>query len=372
MKRIVLSANTSWYIWNFRRVLVERGHREGHSMWVVAPQDGYSAKLVEAGCQFQNIDIDNQGTNPLKDLRTVAAYLGLYRRLVPDAVLHFTIKPVIYGSVAARLLGIPVVNTIPGLGTVFSKGGFVQELVKGLYRASQRKVHRVFFQNGEDRDLFVRNGLVAPEQAVRVPGSGVNLNRFRPGPFVGPGEKFVFLLLGRLIWDKGVGEYVAAARIMKSRHADVLFQIMGFTDVENPGAVRRDQVEQWVRQGVIEFLGASDEVEKSMRSADCVVLPTYYGEGIPRSLLEAHAMGKPVIASDHVGCREVVQDGVSGLLCKPKDVDDLVLKMEAMRSMDPDLRRKMGEAARIKAVEAFDEDKVANQYFSCIQAMFDR
>lgn len=366
-KRVLIAINTSWNIFNFRAGLI-RGLRErGYDVIAVAPPDAYAPRLAELGCRYVPLAMDNKGTSPLKDLALTIRFWRLLRREKPDVFLGYTIKPNVYGSMAARVLGIPVINNIAGLGTAFIKQNWLTRLVKGLYRIGLGGSKIIFFQNEDDRALFVRNGIVKPERTALLPGSGIDLLRFAPATAPVAGAPFSFLLVARLLWDKGVGEYVEAARLVREQRPDAQFRLLGFLDVDNRTAVSRAAVDAWVTEGVIDYLGTSDDVRPHLAAADCVVLPSYR-EGTPRTLLEAASMAKPLIATDVPGCRQVVDDGVNGYLCRPRDAPDLAAKMLAMLELGDEGRRAMGLAGRVKMEREFDEAIVVARYLEAIEA----
>ena len=366
-QRIVISINTAWNIANFRAGLVRALLDRGCEVITIAPPDAYVQQLVDMGCRFIPLEMDNKGSNPVADVALFFRYLALLRRERPDFFLGYTIKPNIYGSLAAQLCGVPVVNNVSGLGTAFIRDSWVTKVVKMLYRAALARSHVVFFQNAEDRDLFLRLRLVDAGKTALLPGSGVDIERFKPaGPDQGPSEDGVrFLLIARLLYDKGVGEYVEAARILKARIPSTTCSILGFLDADNRTAVSREDVDRWVSEGVIEYLGSADDVRPHIAQADCIVLPSYR-EGAPRTLLEAAAMAKPVITTDVPGCRDVMDHGRTGFLCKPKDPGDLVLKMMEFIDMSMIRRRTMGEAGRKKMEREFDERIVIGKYLAIL------
>jgi glycosyltransferase involved in cell wall biosynthesis len=363
--RILISTNTAWNLINFRSGLIKALISEGYEVVAAAPIDKYSKMISALGCHYIALPIDNKGTNPGYDLLLLWRYFRLMRTFRPDVYLGFTIKPNIYGSLAARAARVTVINNIAGLGTVFSSDGLLNKLVKNLYRISLSKSSKVFFQNDEDFQLFVSNRLVSGAVADRLPGSGIDLMVFTPSPL--PARPTVrFLLISRMLWDKGVAEYVEAARILKQRGVDAEYCMLGFLDVQNPAAISREQMDDWVAEGVIRYLGASDDVRKEIGQADCVVLPSFYREGTPRSLLEAAAMARPIVTTDSVGCRNVVDDGVNGFLCAPRDASDLATKMSLIVAMSPAERKFMGLRGREKVEREFDEEIVICKYLEAI------
>jgi len=360
-----LSANTTWYVVNFRSRLIESLIDQGWRVVVLSPPDRHVERLAALGAEHVLLALDNAGTNPLRELGTLWRIRDAMARIRPAVVLTFTPKINIYLSLVARTLGVPVIANISGLGRAFVSGGWIEKVSRALYGVALRWPSTVFFQNEEDRAIFIKAGLVDAARTHRLPGSGVDVDRFspRPKPHAGP---FQFLLVARLLWDKGVGEFVEAARIVKARHPDVEFALAGFLDVDNPSAVPRSAVEDWEREGVIRFLGSFDDMVPVYAQADCVVLPSYYREGVPRSLLEAASMGKPVITTDSVGCRDTVEDGVTGLLVRPRDADHLAEMFGLMLARSDADAARMSLQARQRALRQFDEQFVLDAYADAI------
>jgi glycosyltransferase involved in cell wall biosynthesis len=368
--RIVIACNTSWNLVNFRSGLIRALVATGYEVIALAPQDTYSSQLARLGCRFIAMPMDNNGTHPGRDLMLLVRYIRVLRSLQPGAYLSYTVKPNIYGSMAAHWLNIPVVNNIAGLGTAFIKGGWLNRVVRHLYRAALSRSARVFFQNSDDRDLFISGRLVAAEKTDTLPGSGIDLQKFVPHTL--PTEPPVrFLLVARMLWDKGVGEFVAAARILKQRNLNVECCLLGFLDSENPVAVSAGQIDEWEQEGVVSYLGTSDDVAEQVNKASCVVLPSYR-EGLPRALLEAAAMARPVVTTDAVGCRDVVNDGMSGYLCRLRDPEDLADKMEQIAALSPAERRAMGLRGRAKVEREFDEKIVIQRYLDAVASVLQK
>ena len=365
---ILIVSNTSWYLYNFRLGLIKSLLDKGHEVSALAPKDESSANLQDAGCRHIHLEMNNKGVNPVSDLVMKRRLSKLYDQISPDLILHYTIKPVIYGSLSAAKLGIPFINNITGLGTAFIKRNWVTWLVKWLYRFSQKETNHVFFQNADDWELFGREKLI-PENVPQevIPGTGIDIDHFnvRPYPESNP---VTFLLIARMLWDKGVGEFVEAARQIKLEFSDVRFQLLGFLDVSNRIAISRRQMQIWTEQGVIDYLGETNDVRQHIASSSCVVLPSYR-EGLPRTLLEAAAMGRPIIATDVTGCREVVEHGVNGYLCKAKDADDLSEKIKDMIKLSIYDRRGMGLKSRKKMEQNFDERIIVKKIISRIEGV---
>lgn len=366
-RRIVISYNTSWYIWNFRMPLIAALQERGYEVLALAPEDEYSARIVAAGVPHRSIQMDAKGRNPLRDAAAVFAFLKAYRELEPDVVLQYTIKPNIYGSIAARVLGIPAINNITGLGAAFESGGMLKALVRSLYRFAFSRVERVFFQNPDDRELFVLDHLVKQSQAGLLPGSGVDLVRY--APCQRPEGAFTFLYVGRLLRAKGVEDLVSAARAVKRALPESRIVLLGKRDDEDPGAANPKILDDAIAEGIVEHAGIVDDVRPFLAAADCVVLPSYYREGTPRSLLEAAAMGRPLVAADSAGTREPVVDGENGFLCRPRDPADLAEKMLAFAALPAERRAAMGAASRRIAESRFDERIVIHEYLEAIAAI---
>lgn len=367
--KIIISLNTAWNLLNFRAGLIRALVARGHEVVAVAPEDAYAAKLPELGCRFVALPMDNRGTHPGRDLLLCWRFLRLFRRERPNIYLGYTVKPNVFGSLAARILGIPVINNIAGLGAVFINDGWVTKVVRALYRLALKRSAKVFFQNGDDLRLFVDGGLVEAGLTDLLPGSGIDLARFSPRAVARNG-RFRFLLIARMLWDKGVGEYVRAAELLGQRWPNTEFCLLGFVDVLNPAAISRAQMDAWVAQGSIVYLGVSDDVRDEIAKADCIVLPSYR-EGTPRTLLEAAAMAKPIVATDAVGCREVVDDASNGFLCRVRDAEDLAEKMARMLSLTERQRREMGMRGRQKMEAEFDEKLVIAKYLRAIDAILE-
>jgi len=367
-QKIIITANTTWNLVNFRSGLISKLIEKGYDVLAVAPEDEYQDRLKRLGCRYISLSMDNKGTHPVRDLQLFLGFLKVFFVERPDAVLAYTIKPNIYASLAAQIVGVSVINNISGLGTAFIRGGWMATLVSLLYRIGLSRSVCVFFQNNDDRTLFLEKGLVKRSQTDLLPGSGINLAHYDSinyGSVDSNSNKLVFLMVARLLWDKGVREYVEAAKIVKKRNPETRFQLLGFLDVKNQTAVPREDVEMWMREGIIEYLGTFDDVRPFLASSDCVVLPSYR-EGTPRSLLEAAAMAKQLIATDVPGCREVVKEGVNGYLCEVRNSNDLADKMLKFTVLPSDLRLQMGSHSRNIAETRFDEQIVIRKYLKII------
>ena len=367
MKKIVISINTSWNVFNFRIGLIKALMEDGFQVIALAPKDEYSSKLQEFGCQFIPLPMDRNGTRPIQDLILLLRYYLLLRKIKPDAYLGYTIKPNIYGSLASRLLNIPVINNIAGLGTTFINNGPITSIVKRLYKLSLAKSKCIFFQNNDDLELFVKLNLVDRLKTDRVPGSGINLKRY-PDAISTDKFPFNFLFIGRILKDKGVIEYVEAAKIVLKTFPNTKFSILGFIDTDNANSISLNQIQQWENEGIIQYLGETDDVRPFIADSSCVVLPSYR-EGVPRSLLEAAAMSRPIIATNVAGCKDVVENGVNGYLCEPKNSRNLSERMIEMITLPKEKRAALGIAGRRKVENEFNETYVINKYLHALKTL---
>lgn len=363
---ILMTVNAAWNILNFRRPLVDAFIADGHRVTVLAPRDDSVPKLERLGLRFVPLAMDIKGLNPWRDYRLIGRLRRHFRDERPDLVLSFTIKNNIFGAMAASRFGVPFIPNITGLGTAFLSNGPVRMVAEALYRRAFRNLNRVFFQNRDDRDLFVGRALVTAQQAQLLPGSGIDLSHFAPAPLPASDQPPVFLKIGRLLCDKGTLEFVDAARQVRRERPDVRFQLLGATGAENRTAIGANQVAAWQAEGVVEYLGQVEDVRPLIANATCIVLPSYR-EGAPRTLMEAAAMARPLIATDVPGCRSVVDHGVNGLLCAPRSSEQLAQACLEMLALSDAQRQAMGHAGRQKMEREFDQARVVEAYRNAIQ-----
>ncbi len=357
--KLVLFANTDWYLYNFRRSLALALRDAGHDLLLISPPGSYGEKLRALGLRWQPVPMHRRSLNPLREALLLWHLVRLFRGERPDLVHGFTIKCAVYGSLAARLAGVPArVNAVAGMGYVFisdsPKARLLRPLVRMLLKlAFGGRNSRLILQNPDDVALFERAGLVDAEHVRLIPGSGVDCDRFRPDPLRVRGATFRVLLPARLLWDKGVAEFVQAARLLQSEGRNIDFLLAGDPDPGNPAAVPEGDVRAWVEQGVLQWLGHVDDMPGLLRSVDVVALPSYR-EGLPKGLIEAAASGCALVTTDVPGCREVVSDGVDGLRVPVRDGVALAHAIARLHD-DPLLRAQLAEAGRRKALERFDE-----------------
>ena len=358
MKTIVFISNVSSGLFSFRRELIEELARSNRVV-ILAKDTGRVEEFKAFGCEFREMAIEAHGTNPLKELRLISAFKKQLRELKPDVVLTYTIKPNVYGGMACASLGIPYVTNITGLGTAVENGGAMQKLTLALYRRGLRKAKMVFFQNQENQRFLLERGIVKGEYDL-LPGSGVNLERYQVLPYP-QGETVDFVFIGRLIKEKGIEQYLDAARSIRERHPETRFHICG---------TMRPAYEQIVTElqekGTVIYHGHVSNIGEIHAMSACTVHPTYYPEGMSNVLLESCACGRPIITTDRPGCREIVDDGVNGFVVRQKDSADLIEKLEAFLALPWETRRDMGLAGRAKVEREFDRRIVIKKYLEAI------
>ncbi len=368
-KKIALVLNTAWNIFNFRLNLVKAIKDKGYEVLLIAPSDKYVEKLNHLGKYIPIQNMQKNGTNPWRDFRLLRELRSIYQEEKPDLILHFTIKPNIYGGLAAQHLGIPHLCTVTGIGSFPLPSGLVNSIVQKLYKQSFKSAEKIIFQNKEDRNDFIKAQTVAEHKSTVVPGSGVDVNLFQPKENNRPPElagKVIFLMVARLIVQKGIIEYVEAARNIRQKYPNTEFWILGgFWD--HPEAISKSDVEQWESEGLIQYKGVTDNVKSYMNIVDIVTLPSYYGEGVPRTLLESLAMAKPIITTNHKGCKEVVEQGKNGYLVPVRDVTALTDAFSKIIDIGKEVRLEMGRHSRQKAIKEFNDKIVIQSYLDEIK-----
>lgn len=360
MPKIVYFANTDWYLYNFRRSLALAARAAGYDVLMVSPPGEYGPRLRALGLRWQPLAaMHRRSLDPRRAVRVVSQLAALFRRERPALVHNFTIKCAVFGSLAAMFARVPVrINAVAGLGYVFASNDWRARLLRPLVdralKLALRGRHaRLILQNPDDATLFVTHGLIEPAQLRLIPSSGVDCTRFVPRPH-GPNEPPRVVLAARLLWAKGIAEFVEAARVLHAHGRQVRFLLAGAPDSGNPAAVPEATVRAWVAANDIEWAGHVEDMSALFASADIVVLPSYYREGVPRSLIEAAACARPLITTDMPGCRDVVTNGRDGLLIPARNADALAAAIVCLLDA-PEYAHTLGRAARRKALAAFDE-----------------
>jgi|TARA_B110000008_G_C16963690_1_gene561180 glycosyltransferase involved in cell wall biosynthesis len=364
--KIAIVVNSAWAAYNFRMNLARNIFNEGNDVIFIIPFDNLYSEKIKEDFKCYNLDIHPKSLNPFKELKTLLNLLVIYRKLKPDLTCHFTIKLNIYGSIASWFCRIPNIANITGLGSAFLSGGIYKFIALFLYKFSLSFSSKVFIQNTEDLNFFIENNITKKSKLELVPGSGVDLTKFKFNP-TKRNHNFIFLMISRIIKDKGIYEYIEAIKIIKKSkiYNSVEFQLLGEVNSDNNSSINKAELNQWIDEGWINYLGVSDQVENIIAECDCVLLPSYR-EGMPRSVLEAFAIGRPAIVSDVPGCREIVDDAKNGLICQVKSSVDLAKKMVSIMELSDEDRFKYGENGRKKVESNFDEKIVINAYLKSI------
>ncbi len=370
MSRIAIASNSDWYLYNFRASTIRSLIEQGFEVVAIVPKGTHSDQLSELGANVVHVPLKAAGRNPLEDLRYLNAFRNVLRDKNIKALLCFTPKANIFGGLAARSLHIPYINNIAGLGNQFEKPGMITRVVNFLYQVSQPSAFHIFFQNEQDQATFLTRGYASEHNSSRLMGSGVDLSRFHMAPLPDR-PPFRFLFMGRMLVEKGIPELIDVARRLRARHGDkVEFQMLGYLDWDNPSAISSQQMDDWVSEGIVTYCGTTDDVRPFITNAHAVVLPTYYGEGVPKSLIEALAIGRPVITTDHPGCRDVVSDD-NGILIPARDTDALEAACEAMMASSEADWQDMSNRSRRLAENVFSDTANIEAYLSVIRRALD-
>lgn len=373
--KILLFANTDWYLYNFRLALAKAIRELGFDVVLVSPPGSFGACLEAEGFYWIPQPMNRRSLNPWGEWKLILELISLYRRERPDIVHHFTIKPVVYGTMAAKLAGIPnQVNAVTGLGHVFTNKNtrtiFLRAVLRLLFRSLLNgEKSRMIVQNRDDYSFFQKKRLIKPDRIRLIRSSGVNTSKFCDVPRkLNRKSIFIVLMATRLIWDKGIGEYVKAARILKNKKRNIQFLIAGSPDEGNPASVSDKDIDEWVGEGIVEILGHVEDMPTLLNSVDLVVLPSYR-EGLPRILVEAASCGLPIIATDVPGCREIVEHRLNGLLVEPRDSGALAAAINYLAENPAECVR-MGDAGRQKALAEYDERQVIRETLAVYNELF--
>lgn len=365
--KIAIITNTSWNLLNFRLNLMQGLRDDGHDIVAIAPHDDSVEQISALGFEHHHVFMDAGGTNPVNDTKTILDFRRIFKKTKPDVILCFTAKPNIYASLAAHSLKIPVINNISGLGSAFLRDNFVTRILQFLYKRALKKSYLVFFQNRDDYELFMSHKIVTSDMVGFLPGSGVDLEHFcyETLPDV---DAPIFTLVARMLRDKGVVEYIDACRILQKKNLNVQFLLAGFTDSDNATAIHLQEINGWEKEGIVSFLGPQSDVRPIISRSSCIVLPSYR-EGTPKILLEAAAMGRPIITTNVPGCRQTIDDRENGFLCEVKNAQDLAQKMEDFIALSREDQQKMGDASRVKAEREYDVNIVIDRYRDAVAAI---
>ena len=365
--KIAVIENGLFSTYTMREALMMRLLKEGCDVYILTHTNSFVTQVEKTGLKVINIGSGN--LNPIKVFQYIYNLRGTLKKIKPDVCLTFSIRPAIWGNLITRQLKIPTITNITGVGPLFISKNIVYRAARTLYRNALSKTKKVFFQNYDDMNLFIESGFVKGSIAERIPGSGIDYNKFSPlilqekDP-----DTFIFLFIGRLIKDKGIFEYISAARSISKKFPNAIFNVIGpfWTQNLKKNTITRTQLQNWIDEGVIDYLGEKKDVRKFIAEADCIVLPSYR-EGTSNTLLEAASMEKPAITTNTTGCKEIVSDNETGFLCKVKDELDLADKMEKMILLSPEKRKEMGKKARQKIIKEYDKQIVIEAYLGAIK-----
>lgn len=370
-KRVMVVANSDWLLYHFRLPLLKALREEGLELVLICPEGEYGEDLEAQGFRLLSWNMNRKSLSPIKTTIALAQLVKYYRQFQPAAVHHITIQPIFYGSLAARIGQVPVViNNFTGLGYLFSESTrafWLRQVTLPILRWATAGNH-VFtvLLNDQDRATLMEKNLIREGRSTVIPGDGVDLNRFHPPTEeADQREEIVVLMAARLLWDKGVAEYVQAAADIKETHERVQFWLAGAPDPGNPTSIPENKVEELQERGVVQFLGYREDMASILREVDIAVLPSYH-EGIPVFLLEAAASALPLVATDLEGCRMIIQDGVNGYLIPTGNVEDLSKALSTLIT-DPDLRESMGEKSREIVEKEYDQDHIVEQFLNLYQ-----
>lgn len=353
--RVLVLANIGLGLYKFRRELLEELAKE-NEVYFCIPDDEFVGPIKAIGCKFvDNPLLERHGTNPVKELKLISFYKRVLKYIKPDIVFTYTIKCNAYGGMACASLGVPYVCNVTGLGTAIENGGLMQKISLTLYKMGLRKAQKVFFQNSENRDFMISHGAVKGAYDM-LPGSGVNLSQYEVLPYPS-GDSIDFVFIARVMKEKGIDQYIDAAREIRKRHLETRFHICGFCEPEYDGKLQEE-----AEKGTVIYHGLVADMKPIYQMISCTIHPTYYPEGLSNVLLESAASGRPIITTNRSGCREVVEDGINGYVVKQQDSQDLIEKIEKFLSLSIDERKAMGLAGRAKVEREFDRQIVIRKY----------
>lgn len=360
--KILILANNHIGLFNFRYELIVNFLELGHDVSISLPYGDKVEELISIGCEFYDTPIDRHGMNPINELKLISKYKKLITEIQPDVILGYTIKPNIYGAIAARKLNKPFIANITGLGTAVEYKSWKQLIFINLYRYAFKDITKVFFQNESNRDFFLKNRIIKKNYEV-LPGSGVNINKFKPYAY--PEDKIIkFSFISRIMKEKGIEDFIAAAKYIKNKYYNTEFNVYGFCEQEY-----KKQLESLQKDEILNYHGLVNNIPEILKETHCLIHPTYYPEGMSNVLLEASATARPVITTNRPGCREIVDENKTGFIVNEADPEDLIRKIEEFLSLDFHLREQMGINGRKKIEKEFNREIVIIKYLKVISAL---
>lgn len=367
MKKIAFVDNTLWGLLNFRGDVIKALYEEGNNITLIAPFDSNISLKEYQGVNYIPIKLSRKGKNPFQEIKYLFSLYRIYRENKFDLIFHYTIKPNIYGNIAAKLNKIKSISIIPGLGHLFIKESVTTKIAEKLYKFALSFSKEVWFLNKDDKELFIKRKLINKEKIKILPGEGINLEKFYPIENNRQDNKITFLMIARVLWEKGFKEYTEAAEFLKEKYTNLEFQLLGIIDENNPSGVKKKIIENYHKKGIINYLGISNNVKEIIANCDCVILPSFYKEGVTRTLMEGAAMEKPLITTNIQGCKEVVEHNYNGYLCEPKNSKDLINKIEKFILISKEERENLGKNGRKKMRKYFDVNIVIKKYKEVIK-----
>ncbi|PAV31094.1 glycosyltransferase family 1 protein [Virgibacillus profundi] len=358
-KKVLILVNHDVVIYNFRLELVEKLLEDGYEVFISSPYGERIDDLVNIGCKYIEATINRHGLNVYQEWKLLKYYKKIMKQIKPDVVLTYTIKPNIYGGLAAKSLRIPYIANITGLGTAVENEGIMQKVSVALYKAAFQKVSKVFFQNEENRQFFVNNKIAIGKHEV-IPGSGVNLKHFNLLEY--PSSSIVeFVFISRIMKEKGIEQYIEAAKYIRANYPFTKFHILGFCEGDY-----EEELNSLEKEDILQYHGMQRDIRKFLSTSHCTIHPTYYPEGMSNVLLESAASGRPIITTNRSGCREIVDEGINGYLVEQKNSENLIRKIEEFISLSHEQKSEMGLAGRKKVEREFDRQIVVNAYLKAI------
>lgn len=363
MKRVLILSNSSGGFYNFRKELIEELICDGFEVYVSTPKGNKIDLLQEIGAKYIETSIDRRGMNPVSDIELMLDYRQTIKEVNPGIVLTYTIKPNIYGSIACRLVQKPYLNNVTGLGSAFIKPGLLSSILIIMYRIAFKKSRMVFFQNTDNLEYMLEKRTVFGPHRL-IPGSGVNLDRFKYTPYPKESDMIIFNFVGRIMKDKGIDDYLAAARAIKPKYPATRFNVIG--SIESSQSHYKEIIAEHEKEGFIKYLGYQTGIEPFLRDSHCIIHPSRGGEGMSNVLLETAAIGRCLIASHIPGCREIIDNDINGYTFRAGDVNDLIEKVGKFIGLPHEMKAEMGRRSREKVEREFDRRIVIDSYLEVI------
>ncbi|KKE79855.1 glycosyltransferase family 1 protein [Bacilli bacterium] len=365
MKKVVILSNHHAYTYNFRKEIIQRLIDENFKVYVVLPYGEKVELLKKMGCEFINLPLDRRGMNPITDLKLLLNYYKIIKKVNPDAVFSYTVKPNIYGGIVCRFLNIPFFPNVTGLGSAVENESLIQKLLVHMYRFAYKKASCIFFQNKENKQFFENKKIVIKNSRI-IPGSGVNTQFFSLIPY--PSDKTIeFVFISRIMKEKGIDQYLQAAQYIRKKYPNTKFHVLGFCEEDYEPRLR-----ELHDNGIIHYHGMQSDVREFHKISHCTIHPTYYPEGMSNVLLESSASGRPIITTNRSGCKEILDDGINGYIVEQKNSNDLIKKIEKFLALSYEEKKSMGLAGRLKVEKEFDREIVVNAYISELNRVINR